>query len=519
MYTLTLFRKVRKMKLDWLIFIFLLALSVILLQQFKNGIYHHFKTCEKICSGKDESKNFKIKANKESNLEQIVKNFSMMNVDLFKSLLQAKSQNGTIYMASADYSYIDMALNLYEASIKRLNITNFLFVCSHPMASQELSRNNITSVTLWNDTKYIGPSEYKTEGFGMKNIYKTIAITIALKMGITVLILDVDIVLFKHPGPYLICQDCDMIFQNETVRNVNGGFYLSFPTKKSIKLHTSLIMKKKCWKLRQQVCLNRLLRQLSISVKRLDTKLFLNGYNYFDIGNRMFATDNPCTICVSLHNNFIRSLSSKIYRFKEQLLWVVDKEGYYSNKNAKYLVYDNLLFHGEKETMQLELNALANAFLIGHFLNRTVILPKFFCYLLRKNISHTPMCAAHVHFKMQDLDNNLKFNYREHMFLQHPKVPSTVKKSISDTIFLNLAHTVSLFNRTIAHGKTFLKFVPISQVQSISTEDFIHLMKPFLKFSVIKFHSLYGEVFHKISDSNFTKKLHIALRSRHKLHK
>ena len=91
----------------------------------------------------------------------------------------------------------------------------------------------------------------------------------------------------------------------------------------------------------------------------------------------MFAQNNPCIECILVHNYWIVSYNNKVYRFKELLLWQVDTDGYYSNKNAKYIIYENTQDFGVSQTKKEELNALKTAFILGHILNRIVILPKF----------------------------------------------------------------------------------------------------------------------------------------------
>ena len=57
----------------------------------------------------------------------------------------------------------------------------------------------------------------------------------------------------------------------------------------------------------------------------------------------MWPDDNPCRECVIVHNNWMVGGDAKVYRFKEHGQWLVDKDGYYSSHDRKYLVYDNPL--------------------------------------------------------------------------------------------------------------------------------------------------------------------------------
>ena len=53
-----------------------------------------------------------------------------------------------IVLASVDYGYVEMAVNLYVTSIRPFNITNFLLVCSDSRAARVAHAHGITSVTL-----------------------------------------------------------------------------------------------------------------------------------------------------------------------------------------------------------------------------------------------------------------------------------------------------------------------------------------------------------------------------------
>ena len=77
---------------------------------------------------------------------------------------------------------------------------------------------------------------------------------------------------------------------------------------------------------------------------------------------------------------------------------------------------------------QQQLKVLVNAFQLASFLNRTLILPKFICGVEYCNLmGRFPGC---VRF----LDETLGTNYREHMFLQNPLVPESVRISVTKLI-------------------------------------------------------------------------------------
>ena len=121
----------------------------------------------------------------------------------------------------------------------------------------------------------------------------------------------------------------------------------------------------------------------SIKIQCLSPELYQLGSVFFTEGRRAFAGDNPCTDCIIVHNNYIVSLEAKIYRFKEYGMWSVDIGGYYSDKTRKYIKYGNPIDFGAREEFgcnnTMEEVSLKTALIIGHILNRTVIMPRFHC--------------------------------------------------------------------------------------------------------------------------------------------
>ena len=430
--------------------------------------------------------------------------FWPVDMDLFISSLKEKADiNRTVIISIVDDSFIDMAINLYETSFLKHNITNYIFLCAHIKATKKLLSRSIDAISVWNDRQGELLSVYGTLDFSKKNLYKTVAATIGLKMGYKIIVMDTDIVLLKNPNSYLACNDCDMIFTvEENSEILNAGFYVGFPTRNTILIHEYVIeiVTESNFKNNEQFIFNSLFKKTFTSkIKLLDQKLFQNGRSYFELGKRMFAGVNPCFTCVSVHNNYILSYNHKVYRFKEHLLWMPDAGKYYSSTERKYIMYENKYYIGEKETMIAEMKALKNAFLLGYILNRTVILPKFFCYLCKEEVvtnkETIPMCAANIHFNINTMDKYLKDKYRENMFLLHPKVPDIVKSFISRTVLFETKFYIEKLN------KQSRKFEDIEQYFSLRNDDvsftiadIVNYLRPLQNYSVIKFHSLYGNL-------------------------
>ena len=431
---------------------------------------------------------------------------TLINVKEYIKLLEKKAnKKKTIIISTVDYSFVDMAINFYKTSVERWGLTNYLFLCSHAKAKERLSGHGIDAVQLWNDTHGTCPSDFATPAFNRKTKYKTMAATLALDLGYSVLVVDVDIVFFKNPVPFLTCENCELIIQSEGSEYYrNTGFYFAIPTKNVIKLHHMVLNTFKSMEMiNDQQALNGVLlyleSQSDFKVKVLDLNLFPNGNYYFDKGQRMFADDNPCSNCVLVHNNFIASYSNKRYRFREHLLWSLDEDQYYSDPMAKYLMYENSFDFGTKYTWEMEANALKTAFVLGNILKRIVILPKFYCYKCPMDICSKkhpiPRCAAFVHYNMTIMDHVLGNKYRENMFFRNKLVPTNIKTSISPKIFIKSKTTSQQHILPHLDMKDVEKIFTPSNLEAGGTqEELVGWLKPFEKFSVLKFHSLYGQI-------------------------
>ena len=150
-------------------------------------------------------------------------------------LLAHCDQTKVVYLATVDFSYLPLAINLYETSFKKLQIQNYLFVCSDTDAFQILQQRGINSFDYIQDKDSKTLTNYGTAAYKRKTHYKTKAILDALLVGLTVVIINVDIVLFKDPLPYLNCSHCDIQIQRGAIGK-NSGFYISRPTSASIQV-------------------------------------------------------------------------------------------------------------------------------------------------------------------------------------------------------------------------------------------------------------------------------------------
>ena len=210
----------------------------------------------------------------------------------------------------------------------------------------------------------------------------------------------------------------------------------------------------------------------------------------------MFAMDDPCSECVILHNNWMSSAEGKAYRFKEFLMWAVDEDGYYTDANAKYITYSNPIDFGKK-TPEIEIATLRTAMQIGYLLNRSVILPKFHCYGCQYMACDNSArhCSLNTYIKISTFDRYMKHKYREHMFLENPKVPQSVLISRSPIIsvrarFHAAKYDVNEFKTDPV--PTLTKFTPEDQRFGASSKELLKWLEPYKNYSIMQFHSMYG---------------------------
>jgi len=214
-------------------------------------------------------------------------------------------------------------------------------------------------------------------------------------------------------------------------RIYNAGFVAIKATVASRQVYAySKQMTAKSPRLNDQTALNKAIAKVKrershFAVRPLNRNLFLSGQAYFENGGRLFPRDkecNPSRCPLVVHNNWIVGKQAKIYRFREHLMWLYDgNDQYYSSVTRKYLTYTNPKPTTPSVT-EHELAALRTAFTIGHLLNRVVILPRFHC--------RNRECPLNSILHVKTFNARFNGRYRESSFLQHPKVPDSVKRGL-----------------------------------------------------------------------------------------
>ena len=155
----------------------------------------------------------------------------MKSVDfkMEKAMKAYANAQKVIVLSLMDSGTVDMAANLYLTSYHKFNITNYLFISSDSKSCPTLSSEYpaIHCVQYVNDTNGLTASSFGTKAFVRKTHYKTQAILEAVRLGFSVLLVDIDIVMFKNPFPYLDqCPQCDLQIQWDHNMVCSGFFYI-----------------------------------------------------------------------------------------------------------------------------------------------------------------------------------------------------------------------------------------------------------------------------------------------------
>jgi len=231
--------------------------------------------------------------------------------------------------------------------------------------------------------------------------------------------------------------------RDETV--YNSGFIVLKPTAVNRRLYTMMQdISRNAKHLHDQDALNIAIgslrgKQIQTRATYLDNRLYVDGVRYFEHMRPLLpSTDDPCssinkTKCsvLVIHNNWILSKQAKRYRFREHFMWSYDgKDGYYSSQSRNYIMYSNPLPITPNNTSlhelrNIQMSSLGTALVLGYLLNRTVILPRFYCGTDAKP------CPLNSHIRIATFDKFFQGKYRESNFLQHPKVPEAVKQNMS----------------------------------------------------------------------------------------
>ncbi|KAK2143050.1 hypothetical protein LSH36_883g00071 [Paralvinella palmiformis] len=406
----------------------------------------------------------------------------------------------SVVLSFGGMGYIDMAINLYVTSYQRFNVRNHLFVGSDDRFCAVLGNYGAHCVRYFGVEASEESSSFFSKEFLTKTYLKMKVVKDAIALNVTVLLVDLDVVFLKNPLFYLGCDHCDLLIQTSAFEDyLNTGFYMMKPTKGSRRLLArtwSRIESGNYTKQNDQMIFNSVLADMrkrrEIRPVVLDINAYPDGVMFFKEGGRVFRDDNPCHNCIIVHNNGLVTKEAKRYRFKEYGLWAVDSGGYYSDPRRMYIAYENpSTFESESETRTQELRALRTAFIIGHILNRTVILPVF--HKDNKLSSMLPFVD------MVKLDARLRDFYREHSFLSSPLVPHKTRNRVTAQFLLRSLTSIPAIGGSLSNDVIVKQFkssaLPVRELVT-----WFHVTPA----HVLKFHSLYIDILPSPAIQNFT---------------
>jgi len=447
----------------------------------------------------------------------LVARMAEVNLDEYEAKLNTHASNErVIILALVDAAFFDMTLNFYETSIEKYNITNYLFIASDYQTCEIFVTKDIHCYVYMIDNNANKATIYKSFAFNQKMNIRTYFILDALKLGFTVLHTDVDIVFFSNPLENLyssVHSDVACLSDNGVC---NAGFIYIKPSNFSIDIYRRMKNLALETKLDDQTALNRALasvrKQNGKVMKRhqlLDINKYQCGLKFFEQGHRYFADSATCPQCIVVHNNWIVSKEAKRYRFREVLLWSYDDNGYYSNDNAKYLIYSNAP-STKLYSSHTEIDALKTALYLGHVLSRVVILPRFHLYDTKSSTKQGAERPLNNWIKMSSFDDQFYKKYRENAFLDHIKVSLRKRRNITSPFWIKTHQSITMIGE---HPPGVNVLAPTDE-NSVTTEEIVKWFGR-ERSVILKFHSLYGVFGNSsipTSEVSFCEKLKLAFK-------
>lgn len=124
--------------------------------------------------------------------------------DSFVRALAARaSPDRYVILALVDAAFADMAVNLYESSLRPNNVENFLFVGAGRRACETVWNASLPCFYYTDVAGDDKPSVYLSPDFIRKMNIRTDMILDALAAGFTIVHTDLDVVFFRNPLPHL----------------------------------------------------------------------------------------------------------------------------------------------------------------------------------------------------------------------------------------------------------------------------------------------------------------------------
>jgi hypothetical protein len=349
-----------------------------------------------------------------------------------------------VIIGVGDSGFLPMLHNFIETSVKRHALRHyFVFALDKGMCGQVPSLDGAIVCHTWSEAGSLKGGNYGSPEFARLVNVKSEVVLASVLLGYDSLLVDGDIVFLRNPLPYLadVTANNDLLIQDDASGGLNSGFMLVKANPRGLAfIGESVSISRGDPKLRQQPAVNAAIKKLASQGRLrhhvLPTTTFPCGKDYFESPKRrMFPWENPCRDCYIMHNNWIVSTTAKVFRFKENLQWLVDSpDRYYSDSGRKYLQFGNPASNLSKDK---EIAALKAAFILGRMLKRVVILPEFRCH--RCSVAGdggakggcsggVDRCMFLANYGIRELEKAMGgTTFRETMFRYNPLTPTGVR--------------------------------------------------------------------------------------------
>lgn len=117
--------------------------------------------------------------------------------------VMSRASDSYIILAIVDDSVSDMAFNLYETSLRKHNINNFLFVGLGSQSCEHFVAAALPCFRSMDLNASGSPSVYNSRQFLQKMHIRNQIILKTLRVGYTVILTDLDIVFLRNPLPHI----------------------------------------------------------------------------------------------------------------------------------------------------------------------------------------------------------------------------------------------------------------------------------------------------------------------------
>ena len=419
----------------------------------------------------------------------------------------------TVAITVIDRGFVEMLESYLYHVLKYTRLYPILFITMDRVTDELLQRRGLfTFLNMELGRIAASHSGFQTNGWRRKGHVKFKMATIAVNLGYSVLVTDMDISYFKDPFPYLTCRKCDIEIQaDQDLSNspVNSGFVFFRPTRNAKRFLVDLSghLESHPWFWDQNELDSKLIahmRENGLIRRVLPFELFTPAKIHEESVFMYYTPPIDIFKRVVLVHHLHQAYEGKIFRMRELGLWTSDENKYYSDTKGRYITYENPL----EILKDMEWNILTTAFKLAAVLNRKLILPRFHC--LRKRACPAERFGIHgndrncycsiIHHLQDTLHRNdydlfIQFEqehngmFREHTFLDHNLVPSEITKSVSKTMIIesNLVRMHPELREGVQRT-----YVPRDIISGPTQSEVLHWFDPMKDIAVLKFKSLYG---------------------------